>query len=258
MVAALCQHLRHEPDKDLDEMAWWLWSRYQVTASRWTISRALSSAGWSRKTVRRIAKGRNADLRDYYMHQVSEYASFQRVYVDESGCDKRIGARRYGWAPRGVTPAKIAPFHRGRRYQILAAYGQDGIVHARVVQDNVDAAFFVDFVEQLLMHCNPFPGRNSVLILDNASFHRTDAVQQVCARAGVKVVFLAPYSPDQNPIEEFFAELKAFTKKHWAAFEQSPELRFESFLEWCIDEVGTRKESARGHFRHAGVSIDEL
>lgn len=75
-------------------------------------------------------------------------------------------------------------------------------------------ALFVDFLEQLLMHYNPFPGRDSVLILDNASFYRTDKVQRVCARTRVKIVFLAPYSLNQKPIEEFFTEFKAFIKKH--------------------------------------------
>jgi transposase len=45
--------------------------------------------------------------------------------------------------------------------------------------------------------------------MDNASFHRTERIEQMCADAGVKLVYLPPYSPDLNPIEEFFAELKA-------------------------------------------------
>jgi transposase len=43
----------------------------------------------------------------------------------------------------------------------------------------------------------------------NASFHRTERIEQMCADAGVKLVYLPPYSLDLNPIEEFFAKLKA-------------------------------------------------
>ena len=207
--------------------------------------------------MRRIAKGRNPDLRDYYEYLVSEILSWCRMYVDESGCDKRIGFRRRGWSPRGVTPEKIAQFHRGQRYQILPAYDQDGIVFFRVFQGSTDAAFFLEFMEQLLPHCNPFPGKRSVIIMDNASFHRSPEIETLCARAGVKVIFLAPYSPDRNPIEELFAELKAFIKKHWMVFEANPDLEFKAFLEWCVDEVGERKASARSHFRNAGVTIQE-
>lgn len=53
---------------------------------------------------------------------------------------------------------------------------------------------------------------------------------------------LPPYSPDKNPIEEF-AGLKAFIKKRWHIYEEDSSLGFRSFLEWCIDEIGTRKKA---------------
>ena len=80
----------------------------------------------------------------------------------------------------------------------------------------------------------------------------------MCYEAGVKLVYLPPYSPNLNPIEAFFAELKAFIKKFWHAFEDSPEQDFAGFQEWCIDVVGDKKSSAQGHFRHAGITVEEL
>lgn len=49
--------------------------------------------------------------------------------------------------------------------------------------------------------------------MDNASFHRSQRVKQLCEDTGVKLLYLPPYSPDLNPIEEFFAELKTFIKR---------------------------------------------
>jgi transposase len=66
---------------------------------------------------------------------------------------------------------------------------------------------------------------------------------------------LPPYSPDLNPIEEFFAELKGFIKRHGRDYGGQD---FRDFLEWCVDIVGAREESAKGHFRHAGLVIEEL
>jgi hypothetical protein len=94
--------------------------------------------------------------------------------------------------------------------------------------------------------------------MDNASFHHTKRVEQLCYEAGVKLLYLPPYSPDFNPIEEFFAELKAFIRKNWHVFADAPEQGFDVFLEWCVDVVGGKNQSARGHFRHAGVTIEEL
>jgi len=88
-------------------------------------------------------------------------------------------------------------------------------------------------------------------------FCRTEAIEEACECTGVLLLYLPPYSPDKNPIEEFFAELKAFIKKQWMIYEEDSALDFHSFLEWCIDEAGARTSSAHGHFRHAGVTIDE-
>jgi len=69
-----------------------------------SISRVLKSIGWSKEVARSVAKERNADLRDHYVHYLSAFQSWQLVYADESGCDKRIGFRRTGWSPLGVAP----------------------------------------------------------------------------------------------------------------------------------------------------------
>lgn len=80
----------------------------------------------------------------------------------------------------------------------------------------------------------------------------------MCSDAGVKLVYLPPYSPDLNPIEEFFSELKQFIKRKWVEYEVNPDQGFGDFLEWCVDAVGSRVTSAEGHFRNAGLITDEL
>jgi transposase len=150
---------------------------------------------------------------------------------------------------------QVTRFHRGQRYHILPAYCQDGILLSRVSQGSTDSAVFEDFLEQLLSHCGRWPEPKSVLIMDNASFHRSTRVEQMCTNAGVRLLYLPPYSPDLNPIEEFFAELKTFIKRHWHTYEADPTKDFAGFLEWCIDVVGGKQQSAKGHFRHAGLAI---
>jgi transposase len=157
-----------------------------------------------------------------------------------------------------VTPIQISQFQREQRYQILPAYTQDGIILVRVFQGSTDSTVFEDFIEQPLSLCRKWPEPKSVLVMDNASFHHTKQIEQMCHDAGVKLVYLPPYSLDLNPIEEFFAELKAFIKRYWHIYEGNPKQGFDAFLEWCIDVVGGNKNSARGHFRHAGLNIEEL
>jgi transposase len=71
-------------------------------------------------------------------------------------------------------------------------------------------------------------------------------------------VHLPPYSPDLNPTDEFFAELKTFIRCNWHYYEENPEQGFDNFFGWCIDMVGSREKSAEGNFRHAGLTVEEI
>jgi transposase len=91
---------------------------------------------------------------------------------------------------------------------------------SHIFKGSMDAKFFEDFIQQLLRHYSRWPEQKSVLVMDNASFRHSEQVKQLCSDAGVKLLYLPPYSPDFNPIEEFFAELKAYIKKTWPAYEK--------------------------------------
>lgn len=121
----------------------------------------------------------------------------------------------------------------------------------------MDAAAFEAFMKQLLQHYNRYPGLKSILVIDNTSFYRAARVQQLCSKAGVKLVYLPPYSPDLNPIEEMFIELKAFIKRKWSIYKNDPDQGFDTFLDWYVCIVGSKKESAEEHFRHAGIEVED-
>ena len=61
---------------------------------------------------------------------------------------------------------------------------------------------------------NPFPGRNSVLIMDNAAIHHRGRIADICAENQVLLIYLPPYSPNMNPIEKVFANLKSGLKQN--------------------------------------------
>lgn len=125
---------------------------------------------------------------------------------------------------------------------------------SHIFYGSTDASIFEDFIEQLLYHCGRWPEPKSVLIIDNASFHHTKRIRELCSNAGVKLLYLPPYSPDLNPIEEFYAELKAFIRRNW---QNHTGQDFKDFLGWSLDAVGAKRESAEGHFRHANVVLEE-
>jgi transposase len=74
-------------------------------------------------------------------------------------------------------------------------------------------------------------------------------VIDICNAAGIKLAYLPPYSPDLNPIEEAFAELKSWCKRH---HKEAETMGFEQFLEFAMENV---KDNARGHFEQSQISI---
>ena len=72
----------------------------------------------------------------------------------------------------------------------------------------MDTAVSGNMIEQLFHNCEKWPKSKSILVMDDAFFHYSEWVEPMFSNAGVKLVYLPPYSPDLNPIEEFFAELK--------------------------------------------------
>ena len=173
-----------------------------------------------KRKLSRKQKEQDPHLRDFHQQKLSELNSYQLVFVDESGCDKQIGCRQTGWSPLGMTPVQLSKFHRSERYQILPAYAQDDIILSRTFKGSANAAFFESLIEQLLQHCGRWPESQSVLVMDNASFHHSDRVKKLCSDMRVKLLYLPPNSPDFNPVGEFFAELKSYIKKAWPAYEK--------------------------------------
>ena len=251
---ALERFVSSRPDRQLGEMRGFLERQFELSVSERTVRRTLKD--WSKKVMRRRAKQQDPELRHYYMHKLSALHSYQLIYLDESGCDFLVGRRKKGWAPRGVTPVLVEPFGRGKRWQILPAYTQDGVLVAHIFEGSTNAETFESFILEVLNACADWES-TPVLVMDNASIHRSRRVRQMCIDAGVILLYLPPYSPDFNPIEEFFAELKAFMRQNWWIFENDPNQGFDNFLRGCVDVVGSRSKSARGHFRHAGVTIEE-
>jgi hypothetical protein len=91
------------------------YNEFGILVSISSISRVLASAGWSKKATRHVTQKRNAELRDFYLYNLSAFRSYHLVYVDESGCDKRIGSRRTGWSPLGTTPVQVTRSNQDRR-----------------------------------------------------------------------------------------------------------------------------------------------
>ena len=218
-----------------------------------TICRFLHRNGFSRQKLRLVAQQRNQELRSKFMTECSAYSPEMFVFVDETGSDRRNTMRKFGYSLVGKTPSISRLLVRGKRYSAIAALTLHGIIATFVTPNTVTGVTFEQFVEsELLTKLMPFNGVNphSILVLDNAAIHHVDLVTTLIAEIGCLLLFLPPYSPDLNPIEEAFSKIKSHLKASDPIAQQIPEEGFPDLILSTFDTVSP--EDSYGWFKHSG------
>jgi len=227
------------------------WPSTTTSQSRSALHRNLQDLALTRKKLRRVAAERDEEFRSEWLDNIlTNYTTDQLVFLDESSKDDRVLLRQYGWSTTGEDAVDSVPLDRGSRYSVLPALTIDGYMAVRVVEGSIDGSEFFDFVvREVLPHMNEFPGQNSVMVIDNCSTHKSEALREVVEASGCLLIFLPPYSPDFNPIEESFSCLKAFLRRHCSMFQNScfPE---QDLAEACF--IAVTAEKARGWYRDSG------
>jgi transposase len=118
--------------------------------------------------------------------------------------------RSYGRAPRGQRLVATVPHGHWKTTTFLAALRHDVITAPCVIDGPINGTIFLAYVEQFLVP-TLLPG--DIVIMDNLGSHKGDAVRGAIEAVGARLVFLPPYSPDLNPIEQVFAKLKALLRR---------------------------------------------
>ena len=137
-------------------------------------------------------------------------------YVDESGFDAYY-SREYGYAPRGEKViGKVSGRHFARTSVVAAKKGKETIA-AFAFNGSMDGGLFEGWLEHVFVPALK-NHLKSVLILDNAPFHRKSEIYDIADAHGFRVMFLPPYSPDLNPIEKFWANIKSRLRLHMHKF----------------------------------------
>ena len=131
------------------------------------------------------------------------------VFLDETGTATNM-ARRYGRCSASERLVSAVPHGHWRTTTFVAGLRQTGIVAPLVLDGPMTGTAFRAYIEQFLA---PALDPGDVVVLDNLAAHEVDGVRQAIAAAGASILYLPPYSPDLNPIEQLFAKLKALLRK---------------------------------------------
>ena len=137
--------------------------------------------------------------------------------------------RPYGYSPRGQICPGQYDWHPARRTNVLGAWWLGKLLAPLALERTVNAGVFMSWIRD---HLLPVLPRSSVLILDNASFHRDQRLIPLLEAAGHRVLWLPPYSPDLDPIEQVWAWMKRM-RREWM-IDLIPHL-IEAFNQICIN-----------------------
>ena len=119
-------------------------------------------------------------------------------------------ARTRGRAPRGERCRAPVPHGHWKTTTFTGALRLSGMTAPMVLDGPMNAAAFVAYVEQVLV---PTLQSGDVVVMDNLPAHKAGGVRAAIEQAGATLLYLPPYSPDFNPIENAFAKLKALLRK---------------------------------------------
>ena len=131
------------------------------------------------------------------------------VFIDETWASTNM-ARRYGRAPRGERLRVGVPHGHWKTTTFVAGLRLEGLVAPFVPDGPMNRAAFEAYVERVLV---PELRPGEVVLMDNLSSHKGPKVRALIEAAGAELLYLPPYSPDFNPIENAFAKLKALLRK---------------------------------------------
>lgn len=160
-----------------------------------------------------------------YLEQIKGIPKEKIAYVDESGIDTYLH-REYAYAPRGE---KVYGQISGKKFQrtnIVAAKLANEIIAPLQYNGTTDAPLFENWFEQRLLPCL---SEDDVVIMDNASFHRKSKLFEIAEGHHITLIFLPPYSPELNPIENFWANLKYWLKMNIHKFDSLDNAIYAAF-----------------------------
>ena len=164
------------------------------------------------------------------------------VFVDEMGTNTSLSPI-YAYSPRGQRACCSVPRNRGKNTTLLSCMSVEGMGASLAVEGATNREAFKAYVERVLA---PELRPGQVVVMDNLTAHKGERVREPIEGRGCKLLYLPPYSPDFNPIEEAFAKIKAVLRKAEA---RTREALVEAMGK-AISAVSA--QDARGFFEHCG------
>ena len=176
------------------------------------------------------------------MQKQNNISASHYVFIDECGVNTNM-SRRYARSLLGERAHDAIPLHRGRTTTIISSVRLDGEKVPMVMDGAMNGPRFRDYVEN---HLAPTLHKDDIVVMDNLPTHKVSGIREAIEAVGAHLLYLPPYSPDLNPIEEMWSKIKAILRKLKARTQSALLLAIpDAFQAVCTNDI-------LGWFSHAG------
>jgi transposase len=148
-------------------------------------------------------------LRNAWREIQSQLDPKHLIFLDESGINTKM-ARLYGRAAKGKRLVAPIPHGHWKTMTFIGGLRHDRLDAPWVLDGAMDATAFKTYLREVLA---PTLSEGDVVVMDNLPAHKVAEVRNIIEQAGARLLYLPPYSPDLNPIEQSFSKLKTFLRK---------------------------------------------
>jgi transposase len=145
-----------------------------------------------------------------YLETIKDIDKSKHVYIDESGIDLSIVKER-GWGKKGeiLVGKKSGKYYQ--RTNIIAGYVGKKCIAPFMFNGKCNSQVFNKWIEEVLIKVLKL---GQVVIMDNATFHKSEQTKKLIQGAGCQLVYLPAYSPDLNPIEKYWGNMKRWLREN--------------------------------------------
>jgi len=197
-----------------------LQEEFSISICEKTVDRYISSFSYTLKRTSLIPEKRNDancinaryDYAKKFFEILTSHNESHIFFVDEVGFNVSMRCKR-GRSLVGTPAIQVVPGLRSRNISVCCAMTKDGIVSFKTQTSAFRVQTFSDFIDDLLTYIDGANIPNAVVVMDNVPFHKHRTIKEKFDSSHHILLYLAPYSPFLNPIENMFAKWKLLIRQ---------------------------------------------
>ena len=155
-------------------------------------------------------------------------------------------SRNYARAPLGERAIAKEPVKKSTNHTLVGALSLNGLETSMLLEGAMDGASFLAFINHFLA---PIIGTKTIVVMDNLPAHKVAGVRERIEKTGAKLIYLPPYSPELNPIEECWSKVKNLVRSTRPSTQKDLLKKLADAINLVTDK------NCRGWFKHAGYCI---